>query len=322
MPKNLFFIDHYKPGEYDMAILHLDQQCLYGDKKGIPYKYLNEQIQDIPKLVLNHGTPFFCGKDSDELKDEMKKMIGDNPMLVNSDQAWREWGFGRHIIHGISPAEFKPAAKKENRIIITLSPNYNLEKDGWAEYYNRYFLKDVKEKIDITHIGQDIIFENFDDYRKYLSESLIYFNPTIHSPMPRGRTEAMLSGCCVVSTPYHDWDKYIIDGKNGFLISGHDIEEAVKILDWCRRNPAKTKKIGEEGRKTAMHHFSPERYRKDWLKLIGDVLNGHVVSSEVKNLSKQIEDLVYTIPGAEVNDHWRNILKSTLETFSKKITKL
>jgi len=323
VPKNLFFVDHYEPGVYDFAILHIDQQCLYGDKKGIPYQMLNGIIQDIPKVVINHGTPHFMGKDVETLREEMQRIMGDNMMVVNSKKAWQEWGFGRYIIHGLSPVDFKPAAKKENRIITTMREDANNpEKDGWKEYHNRDFFKEVKEKVGLTHIGQDIRFNNYEDYRKYLSESLIFFNPTRHSPMPRSRTEAMLAGCVVVSTPYHDWDEYIINGKNGFLISGDNVGEAVEILKWLQRNPTKAKKIGAEGRKTAMHYFNPERFRQDWQKVINEVLTNKIVGKEVKDLKKDIEDLIYLIPGAEENIHWKAVLERTLEAFSKKIKRL
>jgi hypothetical protein len=140
--------------------------------------------------------------------------------------------------------------------------------------------------------------------------------------MPRSRTEAMLSGCAIVSTPFHDWDKYIENGKNGFIISGESVDEAMEVLEWLRRNPSKAAKIGREGRKTAMYHFDPERYRKDWLALIRRVLDGHIVGEEVKQLKRQIEDLFYLIPGAKQNRHWEATLKITLENFSKKIKNL
>jgi glycosyltransferase involved in cell wall biosynthesis len=261
-------------------------------------------------------------KDPETLKEEMRRMIGDNLMIVNSRQALKEWGFGKYIIHGLSSVDFKPALKKKNRIITSLSPSNDLSKDGWAQYYNRFLFRDVKKQIDIVHIGQEIKFHSYEEYRKYLSESLIYFNPTKHSPMPRSRTEAMLSGCVVVSTPYHDWDEYIINGKNGFLISGDNVDEATEILKWLQRNPKKAEKIGAEGRKTAMYYFSPERFRKDWEELIKQVLNGKIVGKETKKLKEEIEDLIYLIPGAEENKHWSAVLERTLEVFSKKIKRL
>ena len=54
------WVTHYEPGKYDLAILHLDQQAadpMIG--KGQLYRQLNRHIQDIPKIVINHGTPMW-----------------------------------------------------------------------------------------------------------------------------------------------------------------------------------------------------------------------------------------------------------------------
>jgi len=304
-PNNLHYVDHYEAGKYDLAILHLDQQCLFDEKKGIPYNMTNKQITDIPKIVINHGTPYYADRDKRDIINLMREKIGDNIMLMNSEQACREWFGEKYIIHGISGSEFKPAKYKKNRVIVTISPNYaGKEQDG-----------------KMIHVGHDIKFNTFLKYRKYLSESLIYFNPTIHSPMPRSRTEAMLSGCCVVSTGTHDWDKYIQDGVNGFLIDGKDVAGTVKLLKWLKRNPAKTKKIGMAGRKTALEFFDPERYSRDWKMLINQVLNNHILGEEVRNLKNELENLLFTCTG-ELNQHHKGLLKTILENYSKKIMKI
>lgn len=321
-PKNLFYVDHYEAGKYDLAILHLDQQCLFDEKKGIPYSITNKQIKDIPKIVINHGTPYYADKDKMDIIDLMREKIGDNYMIVNSVQACKEWRGEKYIIHGISGTEFKPAKDKKNRIIVTISPNYaGKENDGWFEYYNRQFQADVKEKIKMIHVGHDVKFDTYSKYRKYLSESLIYFNPTIHSPMPRARTEAMLSGCCVVSTGHHDWSKYIQNGVNGFLIDGKDVAGTVKLLKWLKQNPAKAKKIGMAGRKTALEFFSTERYSKDWKKLIKKVLNNNILGEEVKKLQHDLENLLFVCTRKR-DEHQIRLLKNLLENYSKRIIKL
>src|SRR5687768_3197152 len=54
----LKWVSYYEPGKYDVAILHTDQQHVNPDiGKGHLYKQLNELIQDIPKIVIQHGSP-------------------------------------------------------------------------------------------------------------------------------------------------------------------------------------------------------------------------------------------------------------------------
>lgn len=60
LPEGVKFVPYYQPGRYDLAVLHLDQQCVDPNiGKGTLYRHLNKVIQDIPKVVINHGTPFW-----------------------------------------------------------------------------------------------------------------------------------------------------------------------------------------------------------------------------------------------------------------------
>ena len=59
-PEQFEWVTYYEPGKYDVAMLHLDQQAADPHiGKGQLYRQLNEVIQDIPKIVINHGTPMW-----------------------------------------------------------------------------------------------------------------------------------------------------------------------------------------------------------------------------------------------------------------------
>ena len=207
-PDNLHPAAYYEPGKYDLAVLHVDQQCVdpsFG--KSRLYAELNDSIQDIPKIVINHGTPYWPEVyDQDEIIRKMKMLIGDNHVVYNSHRAKEMWEkngpmgkTARTIIHGMDADEWY-SLPKEPRIVTTLSPA------GLDRYYNRRLLTEVQGKLKergIAHVwvGSDWISNGFDDYRDFIARSLVYFNPTLESPMPRSRTEAMLSGMCTVTLP-------------------------------------------------------------------------------------------------------------------------
>lgn len=285
------WVDHYEPGKYDLAVLHLDQQCvtegIWNHGKGRCYQDLNRVIQDIPKIVLNHATPYYpeaftndiLNEDyarhgiSSELIRKMKEAVGDNPMVVNSQEAAKQWGWGTPIIHGLDPAEWWDLPK-EPRVVTMISPG------GLDYYYDRAFMNAVKELLaekGILHcqITVDYVPKSWDDYRKFLGSSLVYFNPTRESPMPRSRTEAMFSGCCVITTPWQDADTFIEHGVNGFL-TPRNPEAAVELIEWCLNNYQEALKIGEKGRETALEKFHMERYQRDWANFISQVLGRKV----------------------------------------------
>ncbi len=90
---------------------------------------------------------------------------------------------------------------KEPRVVTMISPG------GLDKYYDRAFFMAIREELaerDIyhCHITVDWRAKDWEEYRVLLGRSLIYLNPTKESPMPRARTEAMFSGCCVLTTPW------------------------------------------------------------------------------------------------------------------------
>jgi len=350
MPKNLKFTTYYQPGDHDIAIISIDQQCVDPKiGKGQLYRDLNKTIQDIPKIVINHGTPYWeerweaygqgcwslpvsmVNAKKDEIHkfqkqflieggktveggnlveiEGMRKLVGDNTMVVNSHQAVKDWGWGIPIIHGLDPNDWWDLPK-EPRAVVSLSPG------GLDSYYGRPLLVSVREMIGeryglkIIHIGSqhDWTIERhprfrelggWGAYRDFLGRSLVYFNPTQESPMPRSRTEAMLSGCCVVTTPFQGADTFInfdtrkiweksqgvkeyikivdslldTEGINGIIIPNNP-EPIAALINHLIYNRYRTAiKIGKCGRATAIRKFSKERYESQWVKLINDTLN-------------------------------------------------
>ena len=58
LPKNVKWVSGYEKGKYNLAVLDIDQQCVDPRiGKGQLYRMLDKAIDDIPKIVINHGTP-------------------------------------------------------------------------------------------------------------------------------------------------------------------------------------------------------------------------------------------------------------------------
>ena len=275
-PANVFEVPYYEPGKYDLALLHIDQQCVDETLgKSRLYRELNEQIKDIPKIVINHGTPFWPECYTNEyIIMRMKQLLGTNHIVVNSHRAAEMWGpLGQSmttIIHGLDPDEWFDLPK-EPRVITTLSPA------GLDRYYNRRLLTEVKDHLKqrgIPHawVTVDWKANDFTDYRNFIGRSLVYFNPTLESPMPRSSTEAMFSGACVLTLPNHDAENFIQSGVNGIHVPNNPVVIA-DLIEELMKNYKKCVEIGQAGKKTATEIFHKDRFQKDWLDLIHKVLN-------------------------------------------------
>jgi hypothetical protein len=273
----LNYATHYEPGLYDAAILHLDQDCLHPHSwargKGAVYRELNAAIKDIPKIVLMHGTPHcdeapapYCH--GEWLISRLARILGDNILVVNSHEAARQWKRGLPVIHGMDPGEWYDLPKVP-RVTTVIS------RGGMNSYYDREFLGAVRTELrrrDITHchVGVDVTPRSWQEYRQLLGSSLIYFNPTRESPMPRARTEAMLSGCCVITTPHHDADTFVQHEVNGILVE-RNAEEVANLVEHLFRNPDQAVMMGAQGKITAQDRFNWNRFAGQWQALLESV---------------------------------------------------
>ena len=284
------WVTHYEPGKYDVAILHIDQQHADADiGKSQLYRQLNEVIQDIPKIVINHGTPMWDEMFTEDIVinggeildrkgkpktlDGIKKIVGDNFMVVNSYHAVDRWGWGYPLIHGMTADEWWDLPK-EPRSMVQLSPA------GLDKYYNRQLLTYIKtytrEQFGCmpVHIPVDYEPKDWDDQRDILGRSLLFISQQFDSPMSRGRTEAMLSGCCVLSSRHDDAELYIENGKNGFLLPDNPLSYAETINQLINYNYKEAVEIGQRGKETAKKYFNTERYLKDLYTIVEGVANG------------------------------------------------
>lgn len=284
------WVTTYEPGKYDVAILHTDQQHVDPNiGKGKLYRELNQTIQDIPKIVIQHGSPMWDSHYPEDIVinggtihntkgavqlDGMKQLIGDNFMVVNSYDSVKRWGWGYPIIHGLEADEWYDLPK-EPRVVISLSPG------GLDHYYNRQLLSQVKAHVKeqtgltVQHVMVNYEARTTEEFKEYIGTSLVYVNPTKDSPMPRSRSEAMLSGCCVLTSRYHNADEFINHGVNGFIVPDNPLSYAEAIKHLINDNYQETVEIGQRGKETAKKLFDPKRFRADWWDLLQEIHKGN-----------------------------------------------
>lgn len=297
---NVELVPFFEQGKYDVVVLHLDQQCfeesLWERGKGSLFKEVNSVVKGTPKIVIMHGTPYYPESFPSDIQEfnyqelgftkdqigmssvlikRLQEVTADFDMVVfNSHTAQRQWGMegsskATTIWHGLDANDWLDL-QKEPRVVTMISPG------GLDSYYDRTFLQAVKDMLserDIyhCHITVDVSFKNFDEYREFLGRSLIYFNPTRQSPMPRSRTEAMLSGCCVVTTCNQDAETFIEDGINGFKALRNP-KYVCDLIEGLIQNYQKAIEIGKKGKETALKLFSKERYDKQWQDMLNQVI--------------------------------------------------
>jgi glycosyltransferase involved in cell wall biosynthesis len=282
---------------FDVGILHFDENSLSPQNSsgqlqpdwGALFQHLRRNAR-IPLVAICHGTPQFFGQYDHKLErrsleiktdeDERRKLVdflSDVLVICNSHQAEKEWGFkkSRVIWHGFDPAEYPPALRKKG--ILTVA-----ERIKTRPHYRGYYLyEDVTRDLECEILSPDMPnsvrvkepsrhartlneygSQWFRSYIDLVRDYSIFFNPTLRSPMPRSRGEAMLAGLATVNAKNHDVERFVENGKNGFFAT--EARELNEQLRFLLKDERRARAIGEAGRETAMRVFHIDRYLAEW----------------------------------------------------------
>lgn len=269
IPENSELVYKLDKDKYDLAILHVDQTTIdIGSGKNSLFLEMKELTEGMNRVVINHMVPIHDKYETqEEVIEKMKELVGDIPMVCNSFEAQKMWGWGHAINHGLDPEDWYYFYPKEPRIIIVLSPA-GMDKAYKREFAHKTITLLAEKGINVYWVGKNMdVFPTFEEYKEYLGRSAIFFFPAKDSPFPRARTEAMLSGCCIVTTPYHDIDNYITHGENGYLVQ-NPWSAAVLLEKLVTTEYRKAIEIGEKGRQTAKEKLNIDRWADDWEKFL------------------------------------------------------
>lgn len=306
------WVTYYEPGKYDLAVLRNDQQHadpLIG--KGQLFRSLNQVVQDIPKICINHGTPMWDEFFPEEIVkfggtahtrrgereiDGIKQLVKDCViMLVNSYDAVDRWeGVHENIyptIHGMDSEEWFDLPK-EPRVVLPVSPG------GLDAFYNRSLCTAIKSEVmersglTVIHPNVNISFDgdNWKQYRQFLGSSLITIFPFKDSPMPRSRTEAMLSGCTILSSRYHGADEFIEHGVDGFIVPDNPLSYAKAIHELINGCYKEAIEMGQKAKEKAKKLFALERYHEDMYYIFNEVANGKVPKWDGKKIWEEAKN--------------------------------
>lgn len=286
---------------YDLAILHFDENCLHPEYTnnvissnwGLNFKYFVENLGDIPKIGICHGTPQFYGAYTPDYsgtdlmqviepaRQSLVNYLKDVTVICNSHQADREWGFhkSRVIWHGFDPTEFPRALYRKKVMGLTNMigrPHYrglnilNAVNSYLPEHLQVEGVTTPEPSNYKNKENNDYAFAKYRNYIDSMREYSIYFNPTVRSPMPRSRTEAMMCGLVTVSYKSHDVDMFIRNGINGFY--SEDPKELAEFIIFLSEDNNAFRKIAKESYRTAIDIFNNDRYLHDWQETIFRVI--------------------------------------------------
>lgn len=291
--------------DYDAAIIHFDENVFHPERSvnpdtgkqmvpddwGKTFKWFLQNCK-LPTFAICHGTPQFYGQyDRTYDKENLLQVIEDSRqeivealrnvhVVCNSHQARAEWGFHKSSViwHGFAPSDFPPGPHDRGVLAmldraIQNRPHYN----GFFGYRAvRDALIPARLRIDHLHVpnppegyvtnSHEWAVAKYQNYVREIARYSVYYNPTVRSPMPRSRGEAMMAGLVSVSKRNHDVDLFIKNGVNGFY-SDDDLEIA-EFLQYLDKNPAARADMGKKSRALAQDVFNQDNYLYAWQELL------------------------------------------------------
>ena len=101
--------------------------------------------------------------------------------------------------------------------------------------------------------------------------SRIFYNTSLHSPVPSVLLEAMACGCAIVSTANCMIPEIIQNGKNGLI--SNDPQELRGFLELLIKDENLAKELGGNARKTIVEKYNLERFVDSWNNLLYSTVN-------------------------------------------------
>ena len=267
VPENYHIIDSVPDYlDFDLVLSHSSDNRLQVAHEAISMtKNAKENKMHIPILRHCHVLPD-VRYDVEAQKTAYKSM----PSTFNSFISkfnMEAWGYTKEnslfIEHGIDTEFWTVGNEKRDNALSVVNDWPNRD---WCCGFNlwRQTSGGLPVKVFGKSPGLSVPAESTEHLREIYQKSKIFYNTSLHSPVPTVLLEAMACGCAIVSTATCMIPEIIQHGVNGLI--SNDPKELRTYLEMLLNNDAIAKKLGENARKTIEEKYNLDRFIKSWNK--------------------------------------------------------
>lgn len=222
----------------------------------------------IPIIRHTHVLPDIRLNVGDQIKIFQNIPVYCNSFISNFSR--NAWGYNQHnshvIEHGIDTDFWKPGAASRNNLCLSVVNDW--PNRDWCCGFNLW--KQTIEGLPAMVVGKSPGFskpaQSKEQLRDVYQQSRIFYNTSLHSPVPTVMLEAMACGCAVVSTATCMIPEFIEHGINGLI--SNDAKELRSYLELLLSDEDLSKKLGENARKTIVEKYNLDRFCQSWNNLL------------------------------------------------------
>lgn len=205
--------------------------------------------------------------------EQQKSIFQNIPVFANSfisDYSRKKWGYNESnsnvVEHGVDTDFWFPTKDKRDNVCLSVVNDW--PNRDWCCGFNLW--RQTSYGLPVRVYGKSAGFsypaESTEHLRDIYSSSLIFYNTSIHSPVPTVLLEAMACGCAIVSTA-NCMIPEIITHKHDGLIS-NDPSELRSFLELLLNDNDLARQIGDNARKTIIEKFNLNRFCDNWNNLL------------------------------------------------------
>lgn len=275
IPENYHIIDEIPDYiDFDLVLAHT-----IDDRFQIAYATLCQMTSieknklPIPVLYHVHVLPDVRFNVEEQVKYMHSAPIDQTSFIFDYNRA--AWGHSKDtakvIEHGIDTDFWKPLNLDRENVCLSVVNDWP-NRDwccGWELWKNTIGIG-TQNQLPISVWGKSPglseAASDVEHLRKIYSSSKIFYNTSLHSPVPTVLMEAMACGCAIVSTNNCAIPSLIKHGENGLL--SNDPNELRGYLELLLQNDAMAEQLGEQARNTIVNEYSVSRFIENWNDLI------------------------------------------------------
>jgi hypothetical protein len=233
------------------------------------------EMYSVPLVMLTHTLPDVRYSVEKQIS-QLKSLDVDQHVFI-SDFSKKAWGFedvenANIICHGLDVEFWGDCDRNRQRQIVSVA-NLFPQRDwclGWEFWCATLGFNKETGQADfpINLVGNNQPYSapahSIQDLRKQYHESSIFFNSSIHSPVPMSLMEAMACGCAIVSTETCMIPEIIENGVNGIL--SNDPDTLRFHLEKLINDPEMCEEMGKKAQET-IQEYNLDNFTEKWNSL-------------------------------------------------------